>query len=90
MAAPYTISLDAVSKQFAGTGLRVGWMLAPPPIAARMRDYLGHVGAWAPRAEQVAVAGFLEDDEAVARLAQGDERAGERAPGRRSTTASWS
>ena len=65
-AAPYTISLDAVSKQFAGTGLRVGWMLAPPPIAARMRDYLGHVGAWAPRAEQVAVAGFLEDDEAVA------------------------
>ncbi|HET9298578.1 MAG TPA: aminotransferase class I/II-fold pyridoxal phosphate-dependent enzyme, partial [Candidatus Polarisedimenticolaceae bacterium] len=65
-AAPYIISLDAVSKQFAGTGLRVGWMLAPPPIAARMRDYLGHVGAWAPRAEQVAVAGFLEDEEAVA------------------------
>ncbi|HEX5042265.1 MAG TPA: aminotransferase class I/II-fold pyridoxal phosphate-dependent enzyme, partial [Candidatus Polarisedimenticolaceae bacterium] len=65
-AAPYTIALDAVSKQFAGTGLRVGWMLAPPPIAARMRDYLGHVGAWAPRAEQVAAAGFLEDDDAVA------------------------
>jgi aspartate aminotransferase len=65
-AAPYVVSLDAVSKQFAGTGLRVGWMLAPPPIAARMRDYLGHVGAWAPRAEQVAVAGFLADDAAVA------------------------
>jgi len=65
-AAPYTISLDAISKQFAGTGLRVGWMLAPPPIAARVRDYLGHVGAWAPRPEQVAVAGFLDDDEAVA------------------------
>ena len=64
--APYTISLDAISKQFAGTGLRVGWMLAPPPIAARVRDYLGHVGAWAPRPEQVAVAGFLDDDEAVA------------------------
>jgi aspartate aminotransferase len=64
-AAPYVVSIDAVSKQFAGTGLRVGWMLAPPPIAARLRDYLGHVGAWAPRAEQVAVAGFLGDDAAV-------------------------
>lgn len=64
--APYVISLDAVSKAFAGTGLRVGWMLAAPPIAARIRDYLGHVGAWAPRPEQVAVAGFLADDAAIA------------------------
>jgi aspartate aminotransferase len=63
--APYVISLDAVSKSFAATGLRVGWMLAAPPIAARIRDYLGHVGAWAPRPEQVAVAGFLGDDAAV-------------------------
>jgi aspartate aminotransferase len=66
-AAPYVISLDAVSKSFAGTGLRVGWVLAPPPVAARLRDLLGHVGAWAPRPEQVAVAGFLADDDAVHR-----------------------
>ena len=34
-------------------------------MTARFRDLLGHVGAWAPRPEQVAVAGFLQDDEAV-------------------------
>jgi len=31
-----------------------------------MKDLLGHMGAWAPRAEQVAVAKFLEDGGAVA------------------------
>lgn len=56
---PYTIYVDAVSKAFAATGLRIGWTLAPPPIAARMRDILGHLGAWAPRPEQIAVAKFL-------------------------------
>ena len=56
---PYTIYVDGVSKAFAATGLRVGWTLAPPPIAARMRDILGHLGAWAPRPEQIAVAKFL-------------------------------
>jgi aspartate aminotransferase len=64
--APWVISLDGVSKAFAGTGLRVGWLTAAPPVTARMRDLLGHVGAWAPRAEQVAVAEFLSDPDAVA------------------------
>jgi aspartate aminotransferase len=64
--APWVISLDGVSKAFAGTGLRVGWLMAAPPVTARMRDLLGHVGAWAPRAEQVAVAEFLSDADAVA------------------------
>jgi len=64
-AAPWVISLDAVSKTMAATGLRVGWLLAAPPVTARFRDLLGHVGAWAPRAEQVAVAEFLQNDEAV-------------------------
>jgi len=63
--APWVISLDGVSKAFAGTGLRVGWLTAAPPVTARMRDFLGHVGAWAPRAEQVAVAAFLRDADAV-------------------------
>jgi aspartate aminotransferase len=31
-----------------------------------MSDLLGHVGAWAPKAEQVATAGFLDDSEAFA------------------------
>ena len=54
--APYVILLDAISKSFAATGMRVGWAVASPAIIARMRDYLGHVGAWAPRAEQIATA----------------------------------
>src|SRR5947209_5838724 len=58
-ALPYTIFVDGISKAFAATGLRVGWTVAPPPITARMRDILGHVGAWAPRPEQIAVAKFL-------------------------------
>ena len=56
---PYTIFVDGISKSFAATGLRVGWVVAPPPITAKMRDILGHVGAWAPRPEQIAVAKFL-------------------------------
>jgi aspartate aminotransferase len=59
--APYTILLDAISKSFAATGLRVGWSLAAPAVTARMSDLLGHVGAWAPRAEQIATAALLDD-----------------------------
>ena len=47
--APYTIILDAASKSFAATGLRVGWAVMPPAARQRMADILGHVGAWAPR-----------------------------------------
>ena len=57
---PYVIMLDAISKSIASTGLRVGWAVAPPPLIARMRDFLGHVGAWAPRAEQIATAKLLD------------------------------
>jgi aspartate aminotransferase len=64
--APWTIFVDGVSKAFAATGLRVGWAVAPPYIIARMRDILGHVGAWAPRAEQIAVARFLGMPDEVA------------------------
>jgi aspartate aminotransferase len=57
--AQYTIFVDGISKAFAATGLRVGWTVAPPHVVARMRDILGHIGAWAPRPEQIAVAKFL-------------------------------
>ncbi|HEX9458242.1 MAG TPA: aminotransferase class I/II-fold pyridoxal phosphate-dependent enzyme [Thermoanaerobaculia bacterium] len=55
----YTIFVDGISKAFAATGLRVGWTVAPPAVTSKMRDILGHVGAWAPRPEQIAVAKFL-------------------------------
>lgn len=56
---PYTILIDGISKAFAATGLRVGWVVAPPDVTPRMSDVIGHMGAWAPRAEQVATAEFL-------------------------------
>jgi aspartate aminotransferase len=65
-ATPYTILVDGISKAFAATGVRVGWAVAPPYVTARMRDILGHVGAWAPRAEQVGLAKFLGQTKAIA------------------------
>jgi aspartate aminotransferase len=63
--APYTIYVDGISKAFAATGIRVGWIVAPPDVAAPMSGLLGHVGAWAPKAEQSAVASLLGDDAAM-------------------------
>lgn len=57
--AAHTIYVDGISKAFAATGLRVGWAVGPRDVIARMSDLLGHVGAWAPRAEQVASARLL-------------------------------
>ena len=61
--APFTVALDAISKSLASTGLRVGWAVAAPAVTQRMSDFLGHVGAWAPRAEQIATAEFLDHAE---------------------------
>jgi len=64
-AAPWIIGLDGISKCFAATGLRVGWVLAAPELVRRMKNLIGHIGAWAPRPEQVALARFLDDASAV-------------------------
>ncbi len=63
--APWTVMLDAASKSFAATGMRVGWGVMAPAVRARMANILGHVGAWAPKAEQVAVAALLDDEPAL-------------------------
>lgn len=55
----YTIFVDGISKSLAATGVRVGWSFGPTKIMAKMRSILGHVGAWAPKAEQVATANYL-------------------------------
>ncbi len=73
--APFTVLVDGISKAFAATGLRVGWVAGPPFLVARMRDLLGHVGAWAPRPEQVATAAILGLPGRAAELA-GAVRAG--------------
>ncbi len=61
----YTIYVDGLSKAFAATGVRVGWAFGPQKIIDKMKSILGHVGAWAPKAEQVAVAKFLQNDKAI-------------------------
>ena len=55
----YTIFIDAISKVFAATGVRVGWGLGPAVIISKMKAILTHIGAWAPMAEQKAVALYL-------------------------------
>ncbi|MGI8893360.1 MAG: pyridoxal phosphate-dependent aminotransferase, partial [Bacteroidia bacterium] len=61
----YTIFIDGISKAFAATGVRVGWAMGPLKIINKMKAILSHVGAWAPKAEQIATAEFLEMDDAV-------------------------
>src|SRR4030095_15804973 len=61
----YTIYIDAISKVFASTGVRVGWSMGPSTIITKMKAILTHVGAWAPMAEQKATAKFLSQREAI-------------------------
>ena len=55
----YTVFIDGISKAFAATGVRVGWSFGPKHLIAKMKAINSHVGAWAPMAEQKAVAKFL-------------------------------
>jgi aspartate aminotransferase len=62
---PFTIFVDGISKSLAATGVRVGWAFGPRKVIDKMKSILGHVGAWAPKAEQVASAKYLADKAAV-------------------------
>ena len=57
----YTIFVDGISKSLAATGVRVGWSMGPKFIIDKMKAILTHVGAWAPKAEQLATANYLTD-----------------------------
>ena len=61
----YVIFVDGTSKCFAATGVRVGWSFGPREIIDKMKSLLTHVGAWAPKPEQEAVAVYLEQSENV-------------------------
>lgn len=61
----YTIYIDGTSKCFAATGVRVGWGFGPTIVMDKMKALLTHVGAWAPKPEQQAVAEFLVNTTAV-------------------------
>jgi len=55
----YTLFIDGLSKSFAATGVRVGWSFGPARLIGKMKSILSHLGAWAPKAEQVATALYL-------------------------------
>jgi aspartate aminotransferase len=61
----YTIFVDGISKAFAATGVRVGWTFGPERIIGKMKSVLGHIGAWAPKAEQVATADYMNQTSAI-------------------------
>lgn len=61
----FTIFIDGISKAFAATGVRVGWAMGPTEVIVKMRSINSHVGAWAPMAEQKAVANYLRNTEAI-------------------------
>ncbi len=57
----YTVYVDGISKSLAATGVRVGWSMGPKKIIDKMKAILTHVGAWAPKAEQMAAAKYLDN-----------------------------
>ena len=61
----FTLSIDGISKAFSATGVRVGWAYGPTDIIKKMTALLTHIGAWAPKPEQLAVAEFLNQKEQV-------------------------
>jgi aspartate aminotransferase len=55
----YTVFVDGISKSLAATGVRVGWSMGPKFLIDKMKAILTHVGAWAPKPEQLASAKYL-------------------------------
>jgi aspartate aminotransferase len=58
----YVIFIDGASKCFAATGVRVGWGFGPEGVINNMKAIVGHMGAWAPKAEQVAMAKYIVEE----------------------------
>ena len=57
----FTVFVDGSSKCLAATGVRVGWGFGPEDIVNRMKALVGHMGAWAPKAEQVAMSNYFNN-----------------------------
>lgn len=57
----YTIFVDGISKSLAATGVRVGWSMGPKRVMDKMKSILTHIGAWAPKAEQIATGKYLSN-----------------------------
>lgn len=57
----YTLFVDGISKSLAATGVRVGWTMGSKFVINKIKSILTHVGAWAPKAEQLATAKYLNE-----------------------------
>lgn len=57
----YTVFVDGISKSLAATGVRVGWSMGPKLVIDKMKSLLNHIGAWAPKPEQMATARYFAD-----------------------------
>jgi aspartate aminotransferase len=57
----YTVYVDGISKSLSATGVRVGWSMGPKFIINKMKAILTHIGAWAPKPEQIATGRYLDD-----------------------------
>ena len=64
--ADYVVFVDGLSKCFAATGVRLGWAFGPKTIIEKMRSMLAHLGAWAPKPEQIGTARYLQQHDEVA------------------------
>lgn len=60
---PYLICVDGISKSLCATGIRVGWMMASEEVIGKATQIFSHIGAWAPKPEQLAVAKYLNTDD---------------------------
>lgn len=56
----YLICADGISKSLCATGVRVGWIFGPQDIIGKMTEIFSHIGAWAAKPEQNAVARYLD------------------------------
>lgn len=61
----YTVFVDGISKAFCATGVRLGWGFGPKKIIDKMKSITSHMGAWAPKAEQVATAKYFSNIDQV-------------------------
>jgi aspartate aminotransferase len=57
----YLICGDGISKSLCATGVRVGWLMGPQNIIGKMTEIFSHIGAWAAKPEQNAVANYLNN-----------------------------
>jgi aspartate aminotransferase len=57
----WLICADGISKSLCATGIRVGWLFGPKDIIGKMSELFSHIGAWAPKPEQNAVARYLDE-----------------------------